>query len=583
MKRIKQKPSLLGVVFAMIILLGMASCSENGRGSKKITTTEWKEYDGNYIKAAFPDSSFMYFQVMDESHVRLVSSNKKYGYITYSGDLEIPESIKSNGKKYQVSSIGEALRESNVTSVVIPNTVTAIDNYAFDNCQELTNVRLPEELVSIGDYSFVNCTSLASLTVPKTVKSLGKEVFHGCTNLTDLVLPDGLTLPKSESKLKGYEWLEGVWAGAEGPETFGRVIVTDSYFQVVNSNWNNSIENVEDMEKQDYVLKTRKNAYDGYDDDGEVFGFNEYVGVDEKGKFIYIIQGEYQSIILDKIQEDSFEKMIFKANHNYPPRDAYAENASNEPNSVKNTYTVNGVSFVMKEVEGGTFQMGRNDTDSQWERPAHSVTVSSFNIGETEVTQGLWNAVMGRNPSRYKGNDLPVEDVSYNDIVNEFLPKLNQLTGKNFRLPTEAEWEFAARGGNYSKGYQYAGSPNLNDVAWYWQNTGDTFLGGTDDNWDWNTISNNNGSTRNVKGKLPNELGIYGMSGNVWEWCSDEWHAYKSISENNPKYYGNAGSSRVLRGGCWCSRTGDCRVTFRCGKKPDEHFPKWGFRLALTQ
>lgn len=321
MKKIKQTLNSLGVVIAMIVILGTASCSENGRGSKKITTTEWKEYDGNFIKAAFPDSSFMYFQVMDESHVRLVSSNKKYGYVTYSGDLEIPGSITSNGKKYQVSSIGEALRGSNVTSVVIPKTVTALDNNAFDNCQELKSVQLSEGLVSIGDYAFADCKSLTSLTVPKTVKNLGKEVLYGCANLTNLVLPDGLSMPKSESKLKGYEWLEGVWAGAEGPDSFGRVIVTESYYQVVNSNMDNTFDKVEEMPQQDYILKLRQTDYDGYDDDGEVFGFNNYLGVDVNNQCIYIIQGEYQSIILHKIQEDNFEAAVFKANNNYPQKD----------------------------------------------------------------------------------------------------------------------------------------------------------------------------------------------------------------------------------------------------------------------
>ena len=168
------------------------------------------------------------------------------------------------------------------------------------------------------------------------------------------------------------------------------------------------------------------------------------------------------------------------------------------------TFTVNGVSFKMKFVEGGTFPMGAtseqgNDAESD-EKPIHSVTLGSYLMGETEVTQALWKAVMESNHSYWEGDNLPVERVSWNDI-QVFITELNRLTSKRFRLPTEAEWEFAARGGKQGKGYKYAGSNTLGDVAWYDDNSGS--------------------QTHAVKTKSPNELGLYDMSGNVFEWCSD--------------------------------------------------------------
>jgi formylglycine-generating enzyme required for sulfatase activity len=140
----------------------------------------------------------------------------------------------------------------------------------------------------------------------------------------------------------------------------------------------------------------------------------------------------------------------------------------------KQTFTVKGVSFVMIPVKGGTFQMGATSEQKKPEsdeKPVHSVTLSNYSIGETEVTQALWQAVMGKNPSNFKGPNRPVETVSWNDCQT-FIQKLNALTGKNFRLPTEAEWEYAARGGSKSRGYQYAGSDNLGTVAWYTDNSG---------------------------------------------------------------------------------------------------------------
>ena len=245
-------------------------------------------------------------------------------------------------------------------------------------------------------------------------------------------------------------------------------------------------------------------------------------------------------------------------------------------------FTVNGVSFTMVFVEGGTFTMGatseQGDDAYEYEYPTHRVTLSDYYIGETEVTQALWEAVMGSNPSYFKGDNLPVEQVSYND-VKEFILKLNQKTGKTFRLPTEAEWEYAARGGKKSKRYKYSGSDNIDDVAWYHENSGNKRL--NDDTWNVYKLYNNNCRTHPVKTKQPNELGIYDMSGNVREWCSDWYGDYTSKAQTNPQgpY---SGSSRVNRGGSWYYFARFCRASNRNYDFLSILNRDLGFRLALA-
>ena len=226
------------------------------------------------------------------------------------------------------------------------------------------------------------------------------------------------------------------------------------------------------------------------------------------------------------------------------------------------TLTVNGIKYNMVWVEGGTFRMGATSeqgSEISDEKPVHSVTLSGYYIGKTEVTQALWQAVMGSNPSYFEGDDLPVEQVSWDDC-QEFIRKLNSLTGQNFRLPTEAEWEFACRGGNNSRGYKYSGSNYIDNVAWYDGNSGD--------------------KTHPVATKSPNELGIYDMSGNVWEWCADWYGDYSSGRQTNPKGpYG--GSGRVNRGGSWYNFARNCRSSIRIDDYPTYRDDLLGLRLAL--
>ena len=230
-----------------------------------------------------------------------------------------------------------------------------------------------------------------------------------------------------------------------------------------------------------------------------------------------------------------------------------------------NSFTIGGVTFNMVSVTGGTFTMGfTGETPISEEEnalPAHQVTLSSYRIGETEVTQALWVAVMGNNPSHYTGDtNRPVESVSWNDC-QEFITQLNQITGMTFRLPTEAEWEFAARGGNMSHGYMYSGSNTLDNVAW-------------------NSNNNSTNTTQPVGQKSPNELGLYDMSGSVWEWCNDYYDVYSANAQTNPTGP-TSGSERVARGGAFFNDQACHRVWFRNHSSADQFADGLGFRLAL--
>ena len=254
-------------------------------------------------------------------------------------------------------------------------------------------------------------------------------------------------------------------------------------------------------------------------------------------------------------------------NNNYDPIPFFSQ-----------TFTVKGVSFNMIAVEGGTFTMGATPEQQDPyfdEEPTHQVTLSSYYIGETEVTQALWTAVTGNSveDQRDKANkdwslsgvgyDYPMYYVSWEDC-QDFITKLNDLTGKKFRLPTEAEWEYAARGGNKSKGYQYSGSNNLDNVAWHNDNSGS--------------------KTHIVKTKQPNELGIYDMSGNVWEWCQD-WYSstYYSVSDTNNPQGPSTGSGRVFRGGSWNYYARGCRSAYRSNGALDGLDTNLGLRLVLSE
>jgi len=216
----------------------------------------------------------------------------------------------------------------------------------------------------------------------------------------------------------------------------------------------------------------------------------------------------------------------------------------------------------MVQVEGGRFQMGgtpeQGSDANDWEKPVHEVTLSDYYMGKYEVRQSEWEAVMGNNPSYFKGDDLPVEQVSWEDC-HEFIGRLNALTGLSFKLPTEAQWEYAARGGNLSKGYKFSGSNDLEEVGWYGSNSGNY--------------------THRVGEKQPNELGLYDMSGNVWEWCEDKYGEYNITSQSDP--LGAAkGSQWVYRGGCWCFEASYCRVSFRA-HDPGNRYYSVGLRLVL--
>ena len=246
-------------------------------------------------------------------------------------------------------------------------------------------------------------------------------------------------------------------------------------------------------------------------------------------------------------------------------------NNQNSVNAVDKQYSVNGISFLMVYVKGGTFQMG-SDAGDKDEKPVHSVALSDYYIGETEVTQELWSAVMGAEdiPSYWKGDRMPVDMVDWSSC-NEFIEKLNHFlagqlpAGYEFSLPSEAQWEYAARGGNKSMSYAFSGSNDLSEVAWF--------------------DMTSEGQTHEVKRSAPNELFLYDMSGNVWEWCKDSYSAtFYSANKNwsNPVNE-MPGLRHVLRGGSWFRNAKSCTVSYRYYYSSGTCPASYGFRLALVR
>ena len=271
-----------------------------------------------------------------------------------------------------------------------------------------------------------------------------------------------------------------------------------------------------------------------------------------------------KSIMISEGQTASISGIL--ASNTASSSNGYASNSSVSSGGNEISIPVkNGITIDIVKVEAGTFMMGAtSEMQNPWddEKTVHQVTLTNdYYMGKYEVTQALWKTVMGSNPSYSKGDNLPVEEVSWNDC-QEFISKLNSLTGKKFRLPTEAEWEYAARGGKKSRGYQYSGSSNISDVAWYDGNSGS--------------------KTRPVGTKQANELGIYDMSGNVCEWCQDLYGSYVSSSQTNPTGV-VSGSYRVYRGGSWYNDAMRCRSSFRYPGGPGYRRDYLGLRLVLSE
>ncbi|MBD5396834.1 formylglycine-generating enzyme family protein [bacterium] len=240
------------------------------------------------------------------------------------------------------------------------------------------------------------------------------------------------------------------------------------------------------------------------------------------------------------------------------------------------TETVFGINMEMVYVEGGTFEMGTTveQGDDVWDsEPVRTIKLDSFYIGKYEVTQAQWKTVMGTNVKEQRdkvnpeygiygeGDNYSMYYINWEE-AQEFCKKLSEATGKKYVLPTEAQWEYAARGGNKSQHYKYAGSDNIDDVAWY----------GEDDD---------NGTVHPIGGKNTNELGIYDMSGNVWEWCLDWYADYDENDTDNPQGPAN-GTYRIQRGGSWIDRAENCRVSSRLDNSPDDRSYIAGFRVVCS-
>ena len=417
-----------------------------------------------------------------------------------------------------------------ITNAVIESGVTSVGYGAFAGCAALTSVTIPNSVTSVGIKAFAN-SGLTSITIPGSVASIGNMAFAGCAGLKSVVIPDSV-----RSVADGAFWR---CAGLTSV-TISASVVRIGYMAFAGCTGLTSV-----ITLNQAPLALGQLAFDG---------------IDTAKACLYVPPGS-----VDAYRAAAGWNVFRRIKDSAPPvanpPGGVTAASDKPPQGGPVTPTVVRVDMVL--IQGGLFTMGCAPGQSdcaQTETPARSVRLGDYYIGKYEVTQGLWKAVMGSNPSNFTGNDnLPVEQVSWDDI-QEFIVKLNTKTKQKYRLPTEAEWEYAARGGNISRGYAYPGSNNINEVAWYNGNSGR--------------------QTHPVGVKQPNELGLHDMAGNVLEWVSDFYGSYPSFDEVNPQGP-PTGSDRAVRGGGWGDEAKYCRVSLRHNNSPDVRRSFLGFRLVL--
>ena len=456
--------------------------------------------------------------------------------------ISIPSSINSIG--------GSAFSGcTSLSSVSIPSSVTTIGDHAFYGCVCLKNLDIPIGVTTIGNWAFSNCQSIISITIPSSVTTMGNEAFRECSALTNVTIGrnvssignwafDGCDSLMTVICLGRMPLVKDYWGG-EAHDCFSDRCYSQATLRVPFDYIDNYLSD-EHWNKFAHIEGFKYNSRGDADGDGKVTIADVTTVID------YLLSGNAGSVDMMTADSDNDGKVTIAdvtTLIDYLLSGVWSYTPDIPDESEIETFTVNGISFSMVAVEGGTFTMGatpeQNDAYEN-ETPTHQVTLTDYSIGETEVTQELWQAVMGDNPSSHTGNlKYPVDCVNW-DMAQEFITRLNSLTGLTFRLPTEAEWEFAARGGRNSKGYKHAGSNTLDAVAWYCDNSDDC--------------------THPVGTKKANELGIYDMNGNIWEWTQDWYGAYSNEAQTNPTGPAS-GDRKVHRGGCFNNSERQSRVS----------------------